>query len=524
MNSRTRRFTLAFALALAVTGAAAAQQFGGSVTIGITEEPDTLDPQGTGMAVVGTIMRYAGDTLISKGPDGEYVGALAESWTASEDGLTWTFHLRSGVTFHDGTPLNAAAVQASMERAIAPETQSPITGGLFSPISQFNAIDDLTLELVLAEPFSPFLDGLSDPRAAVINVAAADAAGDQFGRAPVLTGPWMVDNWVSGERITLVRNPDYAWGPDYAQGGGPYLDQVVFRVLPDAATLVAAFEANEAQVITVPAVEVERLQDTGRYSIESFLRLGVGLFLEFNTTAEPFTDPLVRRALNHAIDKNVVLQVAIEGLGVTAHGPLPPSIWGYWDDVVDYAPDYDPELALELLAEAGWTRDGNGPLQKDGVPFTFTLNSSPTDTNARSAQVVQQQLAQIGIAMDIQTFEFGTLLARLMAAEHQANFMGYTYTNPDIVYLWFHSDNIGTGLAHSHFDSPELDALINQSRTQTDPDDRLATYREIQEYVIDNSLWVPLWTNLNYMAVQPQVQDAFVHVEGYLFLLDAHID
>jgi len=186
--------------------------------------------------------------------------------------------------------------------------------------------------------------------------------------------------------------------------------------------------------------------------------------------------------------------------------------------------DLDPERALELFAEAGWTREGDGPLMKDGEPFTFTLFTAPIDTWTRSAQIVQGMLAELGIEMEIQTYEFGTLLERYRAAEHQAGFMGYTYTNPDIVHLWFHSSNIGSGLAHSHFPSDELDALIERSRTETDPDTRLEIYAEIQRFISDRALWVPLWTNDNYIAVSAAIDGALVHPDGFLLMNDATLE
>lgn len=498
-----------------------AQEVGGTLTFALTEEPDTLDPQKTSTAVTGNILRYLGDTLITKDLSGAYAPGLAESWEASEDGLTWTFKLKEGISFHDGTPLDAEAVKASLERAVAPETASPIAGSLFEPISDIEVTGPLTLSITLKEPFSPFLDNLADPRAAIISVSAAQSAGNQFGRAPVLTGPWEVSEWRSGDRITLSRNPDYAWGPDYTHAGAPYIETLVFRVIPESATQVSAFEAGEVSVLTVPPTDVERFQQDSRFELLDFLRKGVGLFMEFNVQQAPFDDVKVRTAMNHAINKDVIVQVALRGLGIPAYGVLPPSIWGYWEGIEQYAPHYDPEKALALLNEAGWERGSDGTLQKDGEPFTFTLYTAPIDTWTQSAQIVQQQLAELGITMDIQTFEFGTLLDKLKAGEHQADFMGYTYTSPDIVNLWFHSSNIGTGLAHSHFADEKLDELIMKSRTETEDAARLNAYEEIQKYITDKALWVPLWTNQNHIALQPDIVDAKVHPDGFLVLMDA---
>jgi peptide/nickel transport system substrate-binding protein len=245
--------------------------------------------------------------------------------------------------------------------------------------------------------------------------------------------------------------------------------------------------------------------------------------MEFNVTKEPFTDVRVRRAFEFGIEKKSILHIALEDLGEVAYGPLPSSIWGYWDGITSYAPGYDPGQAKRLLAEAGWQPGQGGVLQKDGKPFTFQAFIPPIDLARRTAQIVQAQLRAYGIQMDIQAFEFGTLLAKARAGEHNAEFLGYTYTSPDIFFLWFHSSNIGTGLAFSHYKDPELDKMIVASRTETSPQKRLEIYRDLQKFVVDKALWVPLFINTNYVAIQPNVQGAKIHPDGFVVLNDTFI-
>lgn len=501
----------------------AQQRTGGELVLVSTEEPETLDAQKTGTAITGLLMRYLGDTLVTKDLRGSYVGALARSWTVSRDGLTWTFQLRTDVKFHDGTPFNAQAVKASIERALAPETKSPIAGALFGPVSSVQVEGQSAVIIRLKEPFAPFLDNLTDPRAMIVSPQAVRELGDRFGRSPVGTGAFKFQEWRSADRIIFARNSDYAWGPAFVHTGPPFVDRIVLRIMPESAAQVAAFERGELSIFSVPPTDVRRLRGTNKYTFFSFLRKGVGLFMEFNVTKEPFNDVRVRRAFNHAIEKNSVLQIGLEGLGEIADGPLPPSIWGYWDGIKEYAPKYDPATAKALLAEAGWRPGAGGALMKDGKPFSFVLYIAPIDTWRRSAQIVQAQLRAFGISMEIQTYEFGTLLSKLRAGEHPAEFMGYTYTSPDIVQLWFHSSNIGTGLTLSHNKDSRLDAMIDASRRETDQTKRLALYRDIQKYVVDKSLWVPLWTNTNYIAVQPSLQGAKVHPDGFLVLNDVSL-
>jgi peptide/nickel transport system substrate-binding protein len=287
---------------------------------------------------------------------------------------------------------------------------------------------------------------------------------------------------------------------------------------------MAAFEAGELSQLSLPSADVQRIIDSGAYEIFKYLRKGVGLFLEFNVTKEPFDDLELRKALNYAIDKETIVDVALEGLGEPTYGVLAPSLRGYWPGIVDYAPHYDPAKAAEILDANGWVmNEATGIREKDGVPLTFTLYNAPIAQWESSAQLIQAQLKEVGIEMEIQVFEFGTLLEKLKAGEQQAGLMGYTYATPDIVYLWFHSDNIGTGLTLSHYSDPELDQLIVDSRTKTDWAVREEIYKEIQKLITDVALWVPIYTQYYYIAIQDNAADAQVHPDGYMILNDAYI-
>lgn len=507
-----------------LSGPAAAQTSADTVTIALTEEPDTLDPQRTSTAVAAMILRYAGDTLVIKDPKGKVVPDLASSWSVSKDGLTYTFRLKSGIKFQNGAPLDAAAVKASIQRAIDPSLKSPITAGYFDQLDSISTPSKTTLIIKLKKPSALFLENLADPRASVVDAQSAKTLGTQFGRAPVLSGPWMVSKWDSGTQITLTRNPDYAWGPAFVHKGPASIPHLNFRVIPDSATQISAFKANDVQVLTsVPPNDIAPLQAAGSYTMNKSLRTGVGLFLEFNTTKAPFNDVRVRQAFNMLINKDALVKVVLKDKGIAACGPLSPSLRGYWSGTCAYAPKYDMTQAMELMAQAGWTPGPGNQLQKDGKPFEFTLYTAPIDTWTQSAQLVQGMLQQAGIKMNIQKFEFATLLDKAKAAEDQAHFMGYTYPNADIVYLWFHSDNDKTGLNLSHYKNPALDKLIDTSRTSTNDATRMNTYQAIQKQIIDNALWVPLWINENYSAVQASIKGVKVSFDGSLILNDATI-
>lgn len=496
---------------------------GGELIVSISELPDTLDPQKTGAAVTTTIMRQATDPLIRKNLDGEFVPGLATEWDISEDGLTWTFKLREDVTFHDGTPLNAEAVKASFDRILDPETQAVSARTAVGSMSSTEVVDEFTFQFTTDEPFAPLLNNLSGALLAPISVAAAEEMGADFGQTPVGTGPWIVEEWRTGDRIILRRNPDYNWGPDYFHEGPAHIETIVFQSIIEEASRVAAFETGETHQLSLPAIDIPRMLESGEYNVVDYLRLGV-VFIEFNILAAPFDDILVRQALNHAVDPNDVLSAALEDYGQVAHGFLPPSLFGYWDGIVDYAYDYDVERAGELLDEAGWTVGGDGIREKDGERFTFTLLNLPTDAWGRAAQVVQSQLRDVGVEMEIQQMEFATLLDEAAAGNHQAEMMGYTGSDPDIAFTWFHSSNAGSGLNMSHIQDPELDAMIEEARTTMDLDERAEQYAEIQRFLVDQAVWIPLWVDQYYIAFNKALKNASFHDDGYAIYFDAWMD
>jgi peptide/nickel transport system substrate-binding protein len=519
---------------LSITSITACSHTGGATTngsstlsIGIPEEPDTLDPQTTNAAISRTVLRYAGDTLVSIDPsgNGKITEGLAKSWHSSANGLQWTFDLKSGVKFQNHDVMDAAAVVASFTRAMNPATKAGSVSAVTKPIKQVHAQGASTVVFDLKHPYSLFLQNLADPSASIVDAKAAASAGKGFARAPVLTGAWQVTQWTSGDHITLTRNPDYAWGPPYAGSGPAKLSTLTFRVIPDDATQVAALQSGDIQASTaVPTANMKAFDSNSSFTSYKYLRPGVGLFLEFNTTKAPFNDPTVRKALNYAVDKQQLIKVALLGQGSAACGSLPPSIPGYWSGMCDYAPKYDPNQAKTLLTQAGWQPGAGGILAKNGTPLQFTLYSSATPaTWNSSAQILQQQLKAVGIGMKIQNMEFGTLLSKTQAGEDAAHLMGYTYNTADILDLWFRSSNSGTGLNLSHIKDAHLDSLINAYQVQLTDAGRNDALASLQKYISDQAVWVPLWTPEEDIVTTAGLHGAQLSKLGYLVLNQAQL-
>lgn len=477
------------------------------MTIGLSEEPDSLDPQKSDTAVSDIILRYVGDPLVRLAPSGKYVPGIATTWSISPNGLLYQFTLRHDVTFQDGTPLTAADVVKTFQRALNPATKSPVAGSSLGGVTSVKQTGPYSLAIRLSHPYAFFLHNLSDGgRLMALSPTALSKEGSSFGRRPVSTGPWMVSSWTTGTQITLVKNPSYHWGPSYTQSGPVHIDKLVFRIIVDEATQSAAFQSGELDELVLPSTSERRIQAMGKYQIVKFLHQGVD-FIEMNVLKAPFNDIRVRQAMNYAINKNPVVQIALNGLGVPAYGTLPPSIAGYWPGITTYRYSFDSKKALALFAQAGWVQK-NGVLEKNGQPFTFTVFTWSADAIKRAAEVVQSELKTLGIQMNIQNYDFGTLLSKAAAGDQQANFLGYTYSTADIEYIWFDTANIGTGLANSHDHDPHIDVLIAKMRSAVDVAAQTAAIAELQRYLADQALWIPLWTGYDYIAFQPRVHGA----------------
>jgi peptide/nickel transport system substrate-binding protein len=500
---------------------------GGDLIVRVVELGDTMDPHKSGSAQVSTTLRLVGDTLIQKDYDGNYVAGLAKTWDISEDGLTWTFHLRDDVKFHDGTPLDAEAVRLNFDRILDPATAAVSAKANVGPMirESLKAVDQYTFQFQLSEPFAPLLQFLTASVLSILSPTAVASDPDGIARKPIMSGPYLFDEWREGDRVILKRNPDYAWAPEYMhqEPAGAFLDSIIFQSITEDASAVAAFEAGEIHQISIPATDISRFDGTEDYSIVTYDRKGI-ILLAWNVQKAPFDDPALRFALMSAVNKDDVLDAAVEGYGHTAFSFLSPTIPGYDAQAETYAPAYDVEGTKAKLAELGWTdSDGDGVVEKDGTKLEFTALNLPNDSYGRAAQVVQSQLNDVGVKMNIQQLEFATVLEQVANGSHQAVFMGYTYTDPDIAYQLFQSDQL-RGINLNQVTDPHIDDLIAKGRSEMDPTARNAVYAELQKYVNDQGLIIPLWYDTYYLGFAKSVKGAAFHPDAYTVYYDAYLE
>ncbi|MGK7379983.1 ABC transporter substrate-binding protein [Planococcus sp. 1R117A] len=452
------------------------------------------------------------DTLVNFGEqDTEIHPGLATEWKAAEDGLSYTFTLEEGVKFHDGTDFNAEAVVANFERWAGGDADKfPYYGSMFGGfgdeeghvIESVTATGDYEVEFKLKRPQAPFLKNLAMSSFGIASPTAFEAAGDKFGDAPVGTGPFKFVEWKRNDSITIEKNPDY-WVE-----GEPKLDQVIFRAIPDNSARLNALLSGEIDLADgITPSDGETVE--GNADLQLFERpsMNVG-YLGLTTTREPFDDPKVRQAMNHAIDKQAIVDAFFQGRGEVAKNPMPPVISGYNEDVEDY--DYNPEKAKQLLAEAGLPDGFEMELYAMPVPRPYMPDGQ------KVAEAIQKNLADVGVTAKIVSFEWATYLEKAANGEADAFLLGWTGDNGDadnFLYVLLDQDNIGSN-NYTYYKNQELHDILIEAQTEVDEDKRNELYKQAQVIIHEDAPWVPLAHSTPLLAGGKNVVDFKAHPTG----------
>lgn len=474
------------ALATASPPPAHAQTPPGVLAVGQIAEPKSLDPAAVTAVNDFRILVNLYDGLV-RFQDGslEVEPALATEWEISEDGTVYTFSLREGVTFHDGTPFDAEAVKFHFDRMLDEAHPYHDTGPFplsffFSAIDEVEVVDPLTVRFTLSEPYAPFLSNLAYPTGLIVSPAAVAEHGADFGRNPSGTGAFRFDSWDANTAVVVTRNEDY-WD------GAPPLEAVVFRPITDANTRVAEMLAGGIDVmVEVPPDALGRFAEDEAFAV--YEQAGPHLwFLILNTREAPFDDVRVRQAVNYAIDKQALVENVLQGTAEIAAGPIPPAFaWAYDEDLEPYP--HDPERARELLAEAG--------VEDATLTFFVTEGGSGMLDPVPMGTAIQADLEEVGLDVEIETYEWNTFLAQVNPGlEGKADMaqMAWMTNDPDTLpYLALRSDAMpdNGGFNSGYYSNPEVDRLLEEARTATDQDERARLYREMQAIVHEDAPWV----------------------------------
>ncbi|MCZ8536974.1 ABC transporter substrate-binding protein [Paenisporosarcina quisquiliarum] len=430
------------------------------------------------------------ETLVNFGKqDTEINPGLAKKWEPSEDGLTYTFELEEGIKFHDGTDFNAEAVVANFERWANGSGEdfyyySSMFGGYKGDeghvIESVTADGDYKVVFKLKRPQAPFLKNLAMSPFGIASPKAFEEQGEKFGDNPVGTGPFKFVEWKRNDSITIEKNEDY-WVKDL-----PKLDKVVFKAIPDNSARLNALNTGEIDLADgVNPADGKSVEGNSELQLFERPSMNVG-YLGLTSTRPPFDKVEVRQAINHAIDKQAIVDAFFEGRAEVAKNPMPPVISGYNDDIPGY--DFDPAKAKALLAEAGLAEGFEMELWAMPVPRPYMPDGQ------KVAEVIQSNLADVGIKAKIVTFEWATYLEKARNGEADAFMLGWTGDNGDadnFLYVLLDKDNIGSN-NYSYYSNDELHDILIEAQSEVDEDKRNELYGQAQEIIFEDAPWVPL--------------------------------
>ncbi|MGE4352855.1 MAG: ABC transporter substrate-binding protein [Oscillospiraceae bacterium] len=460
----------------------------------------SLDPQGHNSVSSGNVTRMLYDCLIRLDTDGTtFVPMLADSWEWLDDN-TIEFKLKQGVHFHNGDELTSEDVLYTFDRM----AQSGFCKHLITMITDSKIIDDYTFDLTVSDESAALLSSLAHQCAGIVDKSYTEdleASGKTLSEAPNGTGPYKFDYWNAGSDCRLAAFDDYYDDNYAAKNSG-----LVFKYYPEESSAVIALETGEVDVLLdVPSTSISELKSNPDITLNEFESTEL-TYIALNSSSGVFADSRLREALAYAINRDDIIQVAVDGYGVPDYAPIGVAAIGYTDTKVKH--EYDPDKAKELMTEAGYP---------DG--FEFTLQCYPALQKA--AQVVQNACLAVGITCNIQVTEEAQLCASAGMGQHDAG-MGYWFANaePDNSYSpLFHSDNnLKGGYNWINIADPDLDSLIEEARKIADPNERLEKYGEINDYICENAYWIPLISEEGFVATRADVKGIVLYaIEMHLF-------
>jgi peptide/nickel transport system substrate-binding protein len=486
-------------LALVLAPPVSPQVRGGTLRIGMDADNTTMDPHRSTAAVDRQVYNNVYGKLVDIDAKFGIVPQLAQSWEIKNGGQTYVFKLRRGVKFHDGTDFDAEIVKWNFDRMRDPALASPRRSEI-APVKDVKVVDSHTVEITLSTPFTPFLSVLSDRAGMMVSRAAVEKLKEDFARHPVGTGPFQFGEWVKDDHLTLKRFDGY-WDK-----GLPYLDEIVYRPIPDSSVRFTAMRTGQIDFMhqihpkDIAAAKAERNLKVSE--LPSLWWQGVHL----NNQVAPFNSRPLRQALWYAADRDVIQRVVYFGSGTPAWSPFPPSMWAQDRDFTDWRRDI--KKAKAKLAEGG---------MPDGFAFTVKGWNQPTHT--QELQVLQAQFKEIGVDMKIELLEFGKVLADLNAHNFVALRIGWSgRPDPDgNAHLFLHSKG---GLNRVRYSNPKMDELLDQARMESDQGKRKALYAQVTRLAAEDApyLWlhhdaeVKVWADR--VKGFDHISDGMIRVKG----------
>lgn len=486
----------------------------------LKNDPPNMDPARANDIMSDSVLLKLFDGLVDLDPATlEVVPAVAESWEISDDDITYTFHLRSDVTFHNNRQVTAHDAVYTFERALRPETRSgrqwvftPILGaeafvnGEADSVAGLEAVDDHTLRITLERPYSPFLAHLTTAQGGLLPREVYDDPERGYLRRPVGCGPFRFDSWVSGQYIRLEKFPDY-------YGIGPFVDQLVFYIIDSQETALEEYRAGNLDLTDeIPSGKRKALQEEFGDQYRRWPQLGVRAFA-FNHARPPFQgNRALRQAVNHAVDRKFLLEILAEGKDVPVAGILPPGLPAFDPELKGY--DYDPDKARRLLVEAGYP---NG----EGLP-ELTLLYPTNEGHRRMCERLAADLEAVGIKIRLRNLDFAAYLTAIAGTPEEppeAELLSFAWVAdfPDAYNFLFpnlHSSNLGIKGNYSRYVNPEFDALLDEAIREADTERRIELYRRAESLAVEDAVWLFFYSYRDEALVRPEVQGLILNPLG----------
>lgn len=479
----------------------------------LSAEPATLNPITATDAYEGTVNnKKIYETLIERNNETlELEPLLAESWEISEDKLKYTFKIREGIKWHDGTPFTSEDIVFSYKTIMNPKVDTPQLRSYFQEIRDVKAIDDLTVEFTYARPYFlalEFCGGMPIVPKHIFD--EGDFNTNPAGRAPIGTGPYKFVKWTTGRDIVLKKNPDY-WGEK------PKLNKIVFKIITDQTVAFQVLKRKDLDVSGLTPIQWERQTSSPAFE-ESFDKLSYFTpnysYIGWNSKRPFFADKQVRTAMTHLVNRELILDKILYNLGTIVTNPFYINSPEYDKSIKSL--DYNPAKAEELLEKAGWIdHDGDGIRDKDGVKFAFEfLIPGGSETGEKIATILKEELDNTGIEMDIRKTEWAVFTTRLTERNFDAVTLAWSMGVESDPYQIWSSTQAESGSNFIGFKNEEADKLIEEARTEFDRENRKELYRRFAEIIHEEQPYTFLFCRKSTVAVNKRFENVVVYPLG----------
>ncbi|GGZ29439.1 peptide ABC transporter substrate-binding protein [Streptomyces inusitatus] len=476
---------------------------GGTFTYAAAVGTSCLDPHTSPGDITAVVQRNVFDSLVHLDDRGRFHPWLATSWKISDDARSYTFELRDDVTFHDGTPFDAAAVKANLEHIRAPATKSLYAAALLGPYRDSEILGEHRIRIDFAEPSVPFLQAASTPYLGIASPVSLSRDKDRLcagGKYSVGSGPFRSERYVKNDRAEFVRNADYRWSPKgAAHQGPPLVDRLVVRFLPEDSVRAGALTSGQVDAAAVPITSARAVRRDSSLKLTKRQAPGAAYALYLNTGRGPLRDERVRRALQRSVDVDALIRGVYRGEYERAWSPLSPATPGGYDDSIEGAIRHDPQGAAALLDRAGWTgRDGEGYRTKDGRRLSLRwpyIGALIRDQRDVLAEAVQAELRKNGIDLVREAVETGAYFERYGKGDYDVWDNAWVRADPAILagfYLSAQRPAEG-GQNVSGANDPQVDAWLRAGAAEKRPQARETSYAKVERWAVDHGTVLPLY-------------------------------